>query len=385
MVQSSKSSGTATEGHRDSNPHFNAFKTQEEAIALLKVSYEEGILKLDREASQGKPAAVASSSDGYDNAAKASAPAAKAKADAKAKAGAKGSGKESAESGRKLTNQTVEVSRNFEDMMKLNAGITGANEQYINVMVRGWRSVCEDFLRSGELQEHTDIIALEIYKEVTTPYKIAEFKVALLASMAAIIPRMWSSKYELAWTWFCDSVEAQLQESLVQAKMHGNAVKKYVQGLSPADYQQITQKVWREGLFKELPEAEMRLKQSMQRFVFISKTALEYSVSLFDDPTRMQQTLKQLGLRHILFQVDPVWFMTFVNQMCSNALARSGSQSVYDGLKWALSVMTSLMGRTALLAATPILKAAVTDDVKGLQKALREAPRSTRAQAMLHA
>jgi len=293
------------------------------------------------------------------------------------------------ETGSKATqqaNQAIEISKSLDDMMRLNIGITGGNAPLIECFLRSFRQTVDDMLRNGELHEHTDFLALELRKECPGPIKMNDVKVCLLASFAAIIPGMWNKKYEAAWSWFIDSVDVQLQESLVPAKVHEAPLKRYVKGLTNNDYQDIGQTVWRNGLFKEIPEAELRLKQSMQRFVFIAKSALEFSTSLFDEPTRIKQQLTQLGLRHILFQVDPAWFPVFADHMAKDALERSNfDNSVSEAVRWSITIMGSLMARTVTVASTPILVAAVKNDIKGLQKALAEQPRGTRAHAVLHA
>jgi hypothetical protein len=279
----------------------------------------------------------------------------------------------------------MNISRDFDSMMKMNAGVTGANPDYIDIMTRAFRPMVQDLLRYGDLQEHTDFIALEITKDVTTTYSKSSFKVCLLASISAVVPKMWNTKYEEAWSWFCDSVEAQLKDSLVKAKLYGNIMKKYVQSLTADDYKNMGDTVWRDGLFKELPEAEMRLRQSITRFIFIARTALDYGVGIYEDPVRMKRELTKLGTRHIMFQVESSWFQTFVEQLAKDAYARSGSGDVEEAVRWTVAVMASLMARTLEAACTPILKAAVSNDVKALKKALAAQSRGDRLNCTLYA
>jgi hypothetical protein len=277
----------------------------------------------------------------------------------------------------------LNIKRDFDSMMRMNSGVIGANPDFIDIMTRAFRPMVGDLLRSGDLQEHTDFIALEIIRDVKSPYKVSEFKVCLLASLSAVIPKIWKAKYEEAWSWFCDSVEAQLSDSLVKAKLYGKIVKRYVQGLTTDDFKQMGETVWREGVFKEIPEAEMRLRQSIARFVFIARSALEFAVALFDDPVRTKVELTRLGTRHIMFQVESAWFQTFVEQLAKDAHTRSGSGDVEEAVRWAVAVEASLLARTLEQASTPILKAACSNDIKALKKALAAQPRGERANCLL--
>merc|ERR1719437_274897 len=108
----------------------------------------------------------------------------------------------------------------FNEMVKLNAAMTGANVTYINIVLDEFGNIVRDVCKNGELQEQTDILAMRIAKDVTDAFKTSEFKVCMLASMRSFIPAIWDTRNEQAWLWLWESIDVQLKESLQQPKKY---------------------------------------------------------------------------------------------------------------------------------------------------------------------
>jgi hypothetical protein len=269
-------------------------------------------------------------------------------------------------------------------MVRFNAGMTGMNMAFTEVMLRNFPTLVSDICSIGTLQEQTDFLALEIRKEVTGQFRTIEFRTVLMTSLAALLPRRWNTQAEQAWGWFWDSLDAQLQESLRQSKVHEQPVLRYINGLGKIDYDALGNLLWTK-LFAQEREAELRHKQPTQTFVRIATLALQFTAKIFEDPFRMKDEIGQQALKHILHQVEPRLFGVFVVLMEEEVRYHSKDEAVTAGVTWALSVIASLMHRMVVQASNPVLLAAVRNDVKGLKKALGDVARKDRSMAVLAA
>merc|ERR1711972_843760 len=64
---------------------------------------------------------------------------------------------------------------------------------------------------------------------------------------------------------------------------------------------------------------------------------------------------------------------------------RGADETVIEGVNWSINVIASIMARTVEQGSTPILMAALNNNVKELKKCLASQPRGSRAKAMLNA
>jgi hypothetical protein len=298
-------------------------------------------------------------------------------------------GKESADQEQESGEQSgkggqMQIPDTFEGMVRFNAGMTGANMQFIEVMLRSFPTLVNDVCMMGTLEEQTDFIAMELRKEVTGDFQLASFKTSLFSSLAALIPRMWNSKTEQAWGWFWDSVETQLKESMNFAAVHEKVVVSYIKGLKKSDFDLLGSLLWQK-LFAKEKEAELQHKQPTATFVRIATLALQFCASIFEDPTRMRAEIQQHALKHILHQVEIRLFAVFTEMMEVEIREHSKDESVTAGVFWALSIIASLMARTMKQVSNPVLVAAVKGDVNGLKTALKAVPRGERFHSLLYA
>mmetsp|Transcript_57801 Transcript_57801/g.161305 ORF Transcript_57801/g.161305 Transcript_57801/m.161305 type:complete len:384 (-) Transcript_57801:147-1298(-) len=275
-----------------------------------------------------------------------------------------------------------EVPDTFDEMVKLNAGMTGANLEYITIVLSGFGNLVTDICKFGELREQTDILAMRIAKDVRGNFKTVEFKVCMLASMRALLPATWNTKLEHAWMWLWDSVEVQLKRSLELPLKYEKSVANFVGALENKELRDIGMNVWKR-MFAIDPEAENVFRQSNERLIFIVQKAFEFSARIFKEPTRMNDDLRALGLRHIMFGAKPKNFATFVQCVEQELIARNVDEVAVAGTKWSMQVVACIMARTVEEGSTPLLMAALSNKPKELKKVLAQTPRGKRAQSML--
>jgi len=280
--------------------------------------------------------------------------------------------------------KTFDMPETFNEMVKLNAAMTGANITYINIVLDEFANIVRDVCKFGQLQEQTDILAMRISKDVKDAFKTSEFKICMLASMRSFIPAMWDTRHEKAWLWLWESIDVQLKDSLKLPRKYEKPVANWVSELEREERRSISMAIWKR-MFSIDPEAERVFKQSNERLMFIVEKAFEFSAKIYQNPSETREYIQGLGLRHIMFGAKPKNFQIFVGCMKDELTERGIDEIVINGVDWSVSVIASTMARTVEQGSTPILMAALSNNAKELKKCLASQPRGNRAKAMLNA
>jgi hypothetical protein len=282
-----------------------------------------------------------------------------------------------------------DIPETFTDMVKLNAAMTGANMTYINIMLDSFDGIVMDIVKFGQLAEQTDILAMRIAKDVTvtrgSSVKISEFRVCLLASMRSLRGPLWDTKHEKAWNWLWEGVAAALSEALPKPARYEKPVAKFLtETCEMKDLRDIGMNSWNR-LFEVDAKAESFFKQSNERLIFIAVSAMQFTVKIFAEPTDMHTKMIDLGLKHIMNKVDPKYFQMFIDCMTEEIKTRTDEENVIQGVRWGLMVIGSIMARTVEEGSTPLLVAALDNNVKKLKGELQKQARGKRGESILQA
>jgi len=278
------------------------------------------------------------------------------------------------------------VPETFDEMVRLNAAMTSANLQYIGIMLDHFDGLVRDTCQLGQLQEQTDILAMRICKECKAgQYKLSEFKICVLASMRSLIPATWDTKHEKAWVWLADSIEAMIKDSLPLPPKYERPVRRFLnEDMNNKEMRDMGLRAWYR-LFKKNDQVEILFKQSNERLKFIAEQALLYCQKIYKDPAGVNTEIQELGTKHIMWRVKPTYFQAFVQCLDEEIRELTDDVNVINGINWSLTVVATIMARTVENGSTPLLMAALSNDVKGLKAVLAEIPRGVRGRAMLYA
>jgi hemoglobin-like flavoprotein len=298
-------------------------------------------------------------------------------------------GAEESDNGKPKTNASGEkqfdIPQTFTEMVRLNAAMTSANIQYINIMLDEFGSLVRDTVRLGELQEQTDILAMRIAKDVKGVIKTEEFKVCMLASMRSLIPKRWDLKHEKAWCWLWDSINTQLKLALPLPAKYEVPVARWVQDENDdKTLGDIGLKVWFR-MFEKEPTVENVFKQSNERLKWIAIQAMIYSAQIYANPTEMNNQMQALGLKHIMFRVNPRYFALFVACIDEEIRSMGVDENICNGMNWSLTVIACILARSVEAGSTPLLMAALSNNVKALKAELAGTARGKRGMSMLSA
>jgi hemoglobin-like flavoprotein len=306
---------------------------------------------------------------------------------AAAKGGAKdaeSSGKGGAAAEKGSTDKQFDIPETFTEMVRLNAAMTGANLGFVNIMLDEFNNLVLDTCRLGQLQEQTDILAMRIAKDTKGQVKTSEFKVCMLAAMRSLIPQRWDTQHEKAWAWLWDSIDTQLKLSMPLPNKYEVPVQNYVAAMSEAELGDIGLKVWYRMFAKE-PKVEDVFKQSNERLKWIAVQAMLYSAKIYGNPTEMNAQMQALSLKHIMFKVNPAYFALFVECIDEEIKERCDDPNVTNGMNWSLTIIACILARGVESGSTPLLMAALNNNVKTLKSEMARIPRGQRGMAMLSA
>jgi len=278
-----------------------------------------------------------------------------------------------------------DIPQTFTEMVRLNAAMTSANMQYVNIMLDEFGNLVRDTCRLGELQEQTDILAMRIVKDVKGQIKTSEFKVCLLAAMRSLIPKRWDTQHEKAWVWLWDSIDTQLKLALPLPSKYEVPVARWVQDENDSKtLGEIGLRVWFR-MFEKEPRVENVFKQSNERLKWIAVQAMVYSAQIYGNPTEMNSQMQALGLKHIMFRVDPRYFALFVQCIDEEIRSMGVDENVCNGMNWSLTVIACILARSVEAGSTPLLMAALSNNVKALKEELAGTARGKRGMSMLSA
>lgn len=137
-------------------------------------------------------------------------------------------------------------------------------------------------------------------------------------------------------------------------------------------------------LFDAAPRSESYFKQSNTRLCFIVSRALEMSMEIYQEPTRLANDVTSLGIRHIMWNIPTTFFEPFLQAMLDECLFRYSTHPLgVEGLEWALRIIAGIMVQTIDEGSSPLIEAVVRNRPKAVKKALADYPRRDRAIACL--
>lgn len=278
----------------------------------------------------------------------------------------------------------MDIMQDFEELAKMNAGITGVNMTWFVPVLKSFGSLVAAVVNADEasLENICDLVSLELSHVAKGRINFKEFSTPMLASLRSLFPLIWDSNYETAWIKVWQCISTKLQASVELPAKYNNSVNQYIAGLSDKEKKSIGSKAF-DRLFKEEPKAERYFKQSNARLAFIVALILDLTAAIFAEPEKVVAEVTQLGLKHIMFQAEPAFFQNFVSAIVSEVQVVCKDPVAVEGVNWALCVIACLMVRTMEQGSTPLLRAVVNNNVKEVKKALNNVGRAARSEAVL--
>jgi len=99
------------------------------------------------------------------------------------------------------------VPTTFKEMFQFNAAVMGfGTSMWMNEVLACFDNIVSNVSNSSRLVEECDVLVCRIAKVATGKINLAEFKSCMLASLRSLLPKDWTTRHEVAWSWLWENV-----------------------------------------------------------------------------------------------------------------------------------------------------------------------------------
>lgn len=271
----------------------------------------------------------------------------------------------------------------FPEMFRFNAAVMGFGSSiWMNEVLAAFDNIVPAMSNSSWLQEECDVLALRISNVTKAEVNLAEYKACMLASLRSLLPKDWSPKHEVAWTWLWDNVQRLVSKNLKTPVVYEKAIHRFLDALDEDKAYSLRKDVYA-MFFEQCPRAESHFKQSNTRLHFIVESVMKMTLEIFHDPIKMVDDISALGLRHVAYGIPTELFPPFVTALMEVLLTYNSDAVTLEAFGWSLNLIQKMLVRTIIAGSTIVMKAINANSTKMLKKAISCAPRGKRASWML--
>lgn len=272
----------------------------------------------------------------------------------------------------------------FKEMFSFNAAIMGQGDiGWMAEVLNCFDDIVTNVSNGARLQQECDLLVLKIGKvEEQGRVNLAEYKSCMLAALRQLLPKVWSTAHEVAWSWLWENVERLLKATLGSPRGWESALGKLFSSLDEDQFYEFRAHIY-SRFFAVAPSGQDYFKQSDSRLHFIASQVLSMTLDIYRDPQRMADEISALGLRHVGYAVPTDLFGPFVTACIEVMDTVTKDCKAVEAFRWSLALISKLLVRTINEGSTIVMKAITTNSRKQLQKAISCAPRGQRAQWML--
>jgi hypothetical protein len=265
-------------------------------------------------------------------------------------------------------------------MSTINANLLGINIEFVRIVQQCFGALVAALGTNDDsrLELEANIMSLRFYKDVKGTVSPASFKTCMLASLRSLLPKIWSTAHENAWTTFWEMVEEKLANCMELPMKYEKSVGLLMSDLSSDENNDFGIKAF-SRLFDIHPRSEHYFKASNDRLNFLATKALQLAADMYKDPTRIQNETMGLGLRHIMYNVDPAFFDALVTAYVEEMAVRTTDAVSIEGIQYTLTLIACIMVNTVNEGSTPLLRGIANNSAKETKKALAAMSRGVRA------
>jgi len=276
------------------------------------------------------------------------------------------------------------VPRTFEEMFLWSSSVSGLKKLSWHLdVLKHFDSMVRNVANYQRLQEECDVLSLKITKSAAGPVNLYEFKACMLAALRSLLPKLWDSSYEVAWTWLWDNVERLLQKTLGSPPIWERELDGAMMSFDDDAMYDIRRRIY-ERFFHLCPAGQDYFKQSNTRLHYIATKVLEMTVDILKDPKNVVEEISALGLRHVGYGIPTEHITPYVTASVETFKEVTEDETVLEAFRWTLSLISKILIRTILEGSTIVMKAVNANSEKLLRNAISCAPRGERANWMLH-
>lgn len=297
-------------------------------------------------------------------------------------------GNEGGEEGQNVMAESSLMTQNlpttFHEMFQINAKVMGlVNIEWMNFVVESFDNIVRNVTNSNRLTEEANIVVLKVAKYASVEdVNLAEFKSCMLAALRSLLPKIWTTGHEVAWSWMWENVAILLNSEMQKPGPYELALDELQGSIDENQYLDLRRAVY-DRFFELAPAGQEYFKQSTTRLNFIAERVFLITLELYRDPKRVVNEISALGLRHVGFGIPTELFSPYVTASVEILQAVCGATEAVNAYRWSLGLVAKILVRTITEGSTVVMKAINANSVKQLKKAIDCAPRGERALWML--
>mmetsp|Transcript_41263 Transcript_41263/g.119321 ORF Transcript_41263/g.119321 Transcript_41263/m.119321 type:complete len:1270 (-) Transcript_41263:20-3829(-) len=285
--------------------------------------------------------------------------------------------------GTQLSKQMVPTTYN--EMFEVNSAVMGFNKNgiWFKEVLRSFDAIVNNAANAIRLQEECDVLSLRISKVTSGQVNLSEYKSCMLAALGSLLPKVWDSSHEVAWSWLWDNVERLLLHNLGRPARWEREAEALVAGLEEGRRREIRQRIY-DRFFELAPAGQDHFKQSSTRLHYIAGQVMEMTVDLYREPWQMVEAISAVGLRHVGYGVPTELFGPFLTAHIEVVRTVTENEEALEAYQWSLSLIAKILVRTITEGSTIVMRAINTNSVRMLRTALCSAPRCSRVEWLLN-
>jgi hemoglobin-like flavoprotein len=283
-------------------------------------------------------------------------------------------------------NQQTQVPTTYHEMFLFNSAVMGFGAStWMNEVLNCFDGILENVANSARLQDECCILVLRLSKvtQVTNQtINLAEYKSCMLASLRSLLPKVWDSLHEVAWSWLWDNVERLLKKSMGKPPSWSRALTKMLSKIDENALYELRAEIYRR-FFTAAPAGQDFFKQSNTYLHVIADRLLEMTQEMFSDPVKMCDDISALGLRHVGYGIPTELFGPFVTACIEVLSDRTTDETGLEAFRWSLGLVSNILVRTIQEGSTIVMKAIEANAASAIRKAVSCAPRGERFEWLL--
>jgi len=274
----------------------------------------------------------------------------------------------------------------YTEMFKFNAAVMGFSLEghaWMFEVLDAFDNIVTNVAHRNRLNEECDFLALRIAKVAQAKdVELPEYKSCMLAALRSLLPKQWSTEHEVAWTWLWEVVQGQLVLLLPKVRKLHQALARFFGSLDEHALTEMKKATY-VAVFEAAPATQDFFKQSYTRLHYIAGRIMEMTTSLYEDPVKMGDDLSALGLRHVAYNVPTDLFMPLIQEYLSVVQSATEDPDVVEAYSVSLGLLARILIRTVAEGSTIVMQAINRNSESQLRRAVRLAPRGSRATCML--
>jgi len=273
----------------------------------------------------------------------------------------------------------------FQEMFSINAAVMGVNRKHtawMGTVIDSWDNLVMNVKNSDRIKEETDVLALRLSKYTEGSVSLDQFRACMLAALRSLLPKIWSTAHEEAWTWFWENMSRMVQVTMDSAPKYETSLEALFDSMDEAQRAEMRRQIY-ERFFKLAPAGQNYFKQSNTRLNFIAARIISMTLELCKNPKKMVSDISALGLRHVGFGIPTDLVAPFVTASVEVLCVMTDKGFAIEAFRWALGLIAKILVRTILEGSTVVMKAINANSPKMLKKALTTAKRRDRATWLL--